>query len=172
MEKEAAKTHGGAGPATETGHARTVTVAPASLAAFSTESVDLLLVVGPLERMTREAGQVFLEDCRKVLKKDGVVRIVTPNLATLVNDYAKGKLDRHPAVIWAPESRARLLNEGMRAWGHLFLYDPAELEAALKEAGFKTVVKQPKVAKSLAAEFLFVDGSVDLGQLMIYEARP
>lgn len=135
------------------------------LATWSDASVDELVVAGTLERHTREQGQAYLGHCRRVLRPDGVLRIASANLSTLVNDYSKGKLDRVPRDLWAPESRAQLLNEGMRNWGHQFLYDPAELEAALAEAGFRKVAKGKPGAK-LGVEI------ADFGQLMIYEAKP
>ena len=40
---------------------------------------------------------------------------------------------------WQPGSPARLLNEGLRLWGHQFVFDANELESTLRAAGFRQV---------------------------------
>jgi predicted SAM-dependent methyltransferase len=70
-----------------------------------------------------------------MLKPGGVLRISTPDLATLITDYKSARIDRY-AGTWEPPSPCIMVNEGMRLWGHQFLYDEAEMIASLKVSGF------------------------------------
>ncbi len=89
-----------------------------------------------LEHVTQEEGLIFLSECRRVLRKSGVLRVVTPDLRWLVAQYVSGNLCEWRDVGWEPETPCRLLNEGMRSWGHSFVYDEVELLAALRHSGF------------------------------------
>lgn len=92
-----------------------------------------------IEHIEREAGARLLRECRRVLTDDGVLRVSTPDLRFLVREYESGRLDEWADMQWRPASSCRLLNESMRLWGHVFLYDEAELRQMLGEAGFRSV---------------------------------
>lgn len=92
-----------------------------------------------IEHVTRDEALRLLRECRRVLKPGGVLRTTTPDLRKLVAEYLSGRLDEWRDVAWLPESPCRLLNEGMRLWGHQFVYDEPELRALLAEAGFADV---------------------------------
>jgi len=91
-----------------------------------------------IEHLTREQAQKFLNECYRVLELNGVIRISTPNLGVLLQDYCDWNTDRWSPV-WEPETPCRMINEGMRNWGHQFIYDDAELKQALSQAGFKLI---------------------------------
>lgn len=103
---------------------------------YNDESVNFIFNEHFIEHITREEGIAFLRECHRVLKRGGVFRVSTPDLRWLVSQYDGGKLDEWNDVGWMPETSCRLLNEGMRLWGHQFLYDLPELFRALREAGF------------------------------------
>lgn len=88
-----------------------------------------------IEHLTRDRGQAFLKSCYEALQPGGVLRISTPDLKSIMNDYRMKKTDRY-APTWSPTSPARFVNEGLRAWGHQFVYDQDELVEALTTAGF------------------------------------
>lgn len=88
-----------------------------------------------LEHLTQADGLAFLRECYRVLAPGGVLRLSVPNLAVLVADYARGAVIDLPGV-WSPITPAQMLNEGMRLWGHEYLYDEEELQIALRVAGF------------------------------------
>jgi predicted SAM-dependent methyltransferase len=106
---------------------------------FADESVDFIFNEHFLEHITREEGIVFLKECRRVLKPGGVFRVSTPDLKWLVFQYGSGRIDEWSDVDWLPATPCRMLNEGMRLWGHQFVYDLPELLAALSEAGFLNI---------------------------------
>jgi len=98
-----------------------------------------------LEHTTREAGQAFLKEAHRTLEPQGVLRIAVPDLATLVDAYAKG--DWRERIEWTriPEyqatlrNRAQFLNGALRFWGHCYLYDREDLELAVRDAGFRQI---------------------------------
>jgi predicted SAM-dependent methyltransferase len=114
---------------------------------YGEASVDFIFNEHFLEHITREEGLAFLKECRRLLKPSGVFRVSTPDLRWVVAQYVSGKLDEWTDVDWVPETSCRLLNEGMRLWGHQFVYDLPELLLTLREAGF-TDVRQMKHRES------------------------
>lgn len=103
---------------------------------YADASVDFIFNEHFIEHITRDEALEFLKECRRVLKPGGVFRVSTPDLRWVVAQYISGKLDEWRDVSWVPESSCRLLNEGMRLWGHQFVYDLPELMLILREAGF------------------------------------
>jgi predicted SAM-dependent methyltransferase len=55
-------------------------------------SVDVIYCSHLLEHFTRDQGLLFLNECYRVLKKTGILRIVLPDLRNIVEDYMKGKI--------------------------------------------------------------------------------
>jgi predicted SAM-dependent methyltransferase len=103
---------------------------------FPTASATLIFCEHFIEHIDRNAGLAFLTECRRVLTDGGVLRISTPDVRWLVEAYLDGNLGEWEDVGWLPQSGCQLLNEGMRLWGHQFLYDREELNSALLVAGF------------------------------------
>jgi predicted SAM-dependent methyltransferase len=92
-----------------------------------------------IEHIRRDDALNFLRECRRVLRPGGRLRLSTPDLRWLVAQYVAGNLDEWQDVDWRPATTCRLMNEGMRSWGHEFLYDREELLALLGEAGFDRI---------------------------------
>lgn len=92
-----------------------------------------------IEHIEHRHAQQLLRECHRVLKPGGVLRLSTPNLAVLLEQYRAGRLDFWADMLWEPASPAHLLNEGLSLWGHRFVFDAAELESVLKAAGFSRI---------------------------------
>ena len=110
---------------------RPLPVEPASIEAIFTEHF--------IEHITRAESQRLLADCYRVLKSGGVIRISTPNLEALVAQYRLRRTTEWSDVGWTPSSPCALLNEGLRSWGHQYVYDADELSGLLSEAGFTRI---------------------------------
>ncbi len=108
---------------------------------FESESVSHIYNEHFFEHLTLQEGAAFLKECRRVLIKGGVLRISTPDLRWLIEQYVSGAVDEWKDVDWLPLTPCQLLNEGVRSWGHLFVYDQDELCVALSAAGFNEVRK-------------------------------
>lgn len=106
-------------------------------------SADFIFTEHFLEHIERDEALVLLRDCRRVLRLGGVMRIVVPDLAHLVQKYVANDLDWGGAGGWQPANRCVMMNQGFRAWGHKHLYDAEELVRILGEAGFREVKSVP-----------------------------
>lgn len=102
-----------------------------------------------IEHISREAGEFMLQECYRVLKQGGRIRIATPDLAKIVNLYAlreegfgldyinwitdkfiKKPTDYNPLIV---------LNTMFRNWYHCFLYDEEFLIQSLQNVGFTDI---------------------------------
>lgn len=105
---------------------------------FESESAAYLFSEHFIEHLTRKEGVAFLTESHRVLAAGGVLRISTPDLKFLAVSYLAGAIDEW-GDLWCPATPSCLMNEGMRSWGHQFLYDANELIAVLREAGFRSL---------------------------------
>jgi predicted SAM-dependent methyltransferase len=103
------------------------------------ETVKFIYSEHFIEHITRGQALALLRECHRVLAPGGVIRLSTPNLKKLLDEYLAGRTTEWSDVDWHPETTCQMLNEGMRLWGHQFVYDLDELTLLLKEAGFRHV---------------------------------
>jgi predicted SAM-dependent methyltransferase len=104
-----------------------------------------------LEHLLIEQAVLFLSDCYRVLKPNGVLRIAMPSLEYVINKYQSEGWRNQDWLSWKEyqfiETRAEMLNISMRWWGHQWLYDREELHRRLKEAGF-TIIRDEEWGNS------------------------
>jgi predicted SAM-dependent methyltransferase len=91
-----------------------------------------------IEHISRAEVINFLTECRRILCGNGVIRITTPNLRFLIASYLAGNKDEWDEL-WQPDTLCLMMNEGMRSWGHQFVYDAEELVRILVEVGFNSI---------------------------------
>ncbi len=106
---------------------------------FDDGSVRYIFAEHMIEHIEYAEAENLLSECRRVLAPGGVVRMTTPDLAWLATTYLSS-ITNLWGDLWQPRSPCALLNEGMRSWGHRYLYDRAELRALFLSCGFKDVV--------------------------------
>ncbi len=112
---------------------------------FKTSSVDYMYNEHFLEHLSVKEGQVFLKECKRVLKKDGVLRIAMPDLEACIKEYLNPNWKEDNREYFQKfgldfiKTRAENININFRSWGHKWLYDREELERRLKEAGFVNI---------------------------------
>lgn len=100
--------------------------------------VDFIFSEHFLEHIKHDQAVTLMKDCHRVLKPGGVIRVSTPDLWKLVDAYTHERLDIWGGA-WQPKTKAQMLNEGMRDWGHKYMYDLPELTGLLHDAGFRKV---------------------------------
>jgi len=98
-----------------------------------------------IEHVPYEGGMAMLRECFRTLKPGGKIRISTPDLNFLIRllSVAPSQIERD-YVDWAcrvlmpqlPPGPVMVLNNFMRAFGHMFIYTPEVLSAALTDCGF------------------------------------
>jgi predicted SAM-dependent methyltransferase len=118
---------------------------------FDDNVFDYVFCEHMIEHIPYLAGRGMLEECRRVLKPGGRIRVCTPDLAKIVRLYDNAKTPTEEAyVTWSiqefvPEADATdptfTINNFMRNWGHQFIYNEAIMERALLHAGFSDIVK-------------------------------
>jgi predicted SAM-dependent methyltransferase len=106
---------------------------------FVNESIEAIFAEHFIEHVTLEEAQTLAQECKRVLEPGGVLRLSTPDLAFLVDEYQAKRIDEWTDMRWEPNTPCQMLNEAMRLWGHLFVYDRAEISDLLRRAGFQVV---------------------------------
>ena len=100
-----------------------------------------------IEHVPLAAGRHMLRESARGLRSGGGIRVSTPDLALLAGGGAGARYFDWAASAFAPgapgSTRALVLNNAFRAWGHQFLYDEETLAAALRDAGFANVRRRP-----------------------------
>ena len=114
-----------------------------------TETVDLIFCEHFIEHLTLKQAYRFIAECYRCLKHDGVIRLSTPDLKKLINEYQAGKTTEWQDVNWIPRTPCQMINQGFYNWGHQFLYDEVELIGLFTQVGFVNIVpvlyKQSKI---------------------------
>ncbi len=116
---------------------------------FEKDSFDYVYSEHMIEHISWNEGQRMLQECRRILKPGGTLRIATPDLAVLIGLYnpnghplneafTKWITDRHLKDIGVYKAPF-VINNAFYNWGHQFLYDGELLTLALKQAGFTTI---------------------------------
>jgi predicted SAM-dependent methyltransferase len=115
-------------------------------------SVDFAYCEHMIEHLRYEDARKMVMETYRVLKSGGVFRIVTPELSFLIELYRRPDDSIHQDYItyssvkncpYAPEKRAIfVVNNFVRDWGHLFIYDAETLTELLETAGFRNPKRQ------------------------------
>jgi predicted SAM-dependent methyltransferase len=108
---------------------------------FASGSVDVVFSEHFIEHVRRDQAVSVIRECFRILRPGGVLRLSTPDLAALVSEYLAGRTDEWLDMGWAPRRPCDLMNEGMRLWGHQYVWDEDALTAVLVEERFSTVVR-------------------------------
>lgn len=107
-----------------------------------------------IEHLSLALGIAMLEECFRILKPGGKIRITTPDLRFVIGicredksaiekeyvDWVADGLALPPRLRSVP-SDTIVVNRFMRGWGHQFIYDEKTLSLALLSAGFSGVTR-------------------------------
>lgn len=105
---------------------------------FEKESVSHIFSEHFIEHISRNEALNLLKECHRVMREDATLRISTPNLKYLTFSYLSQNINAW-GDLWQPANACAFMNEGMRSWGHKYLYDNEELIGLLNEAGFMSL---------------------------------
>lgn len=134
-------------------------------------SVDLIFSEHFIEHVDQSDLKLMLRDWYRVLKPGGWLRVSTPDLDVLAKNFTENLTGAYLAVNWAPATRCQMMNEGMRLWGHKFLYTEDELEGMLEYVGFTMVTLQhPRY--SPVPELMDLETRPDCGDLILQAKKP
>ena len=115
-------------------------------------TVSVIYSSHTLEHMDRENGMNFLKECHRVLKPHGIIRIVVPDLAPIVERYVNKTL---PSEYFLeelyvlrgkpPRSFLKRLLWPYVGFPHQCMYDAESLIRIMKVAGFLQVLPKKYV---------------------------
>ena len=103
--------------------------------------IELIYSEHFIEHITLKQTTELLAECHRVLEPDGTMRLSTPGLRKLVDEYLSGRTSEWHDVGFSPATPCQMVNESLRLWGHQFVYDADELKRILEEAGFRKVTQ-------------------------------
>ena len=116
---------------------------------YDDNSVDYIFSEHMIEHISLQDGKFQLEESFRVLKSGGKIRISTPDLKFLIELYTDNKTDlqkryidytvNHPAYNVSIGIDTFIINNFVRDWGHIFIYDKKILKTLLESIGFTDV---------------------------------
>lgn len=115
------------------------------------DSFDFVYAEHMIEHISFDSGLDMLAECHRVLKPEGTLRVVTPSLGFLCRVISPDRSqfeDRYrewSVKTFVPKApavtNAIFLNNFVRAWGHIFVYDRETLFLAMQLAGFGVITE-------------------------------
>jgi predicted SAM-dependent methyltransferase len=136
-----------------------------------------------IEHIPYEGAEVMLRECHRILKPGGKVRITTPDLAFVIALYGDALSDLQKAyTAWGAkelpgDSPGFVINNFVRNWGHLFIYDEQTLGDVMRAAGFARVTRcelnesETPVFRGLENEKRMPDGFLKLESLTLEASK-
>ena len=115
----------------------------ATVLPFRDASVDLMHSEDFIDQLELEQARVFLDECHRILKPGGVIRILTPDLEKLAQLYLhdpetlQSLWKEHVGVPLQSGTPGEIFNVGMRFAGHTFLYDGETFMRVAADSGFE-----------------------------------
>lgn len=114
------------------------------------ESADIIYSSHTLEHLNKNEGIHFLNECYRVLKKNGILRIVVPDLNKLVVEYIEGQIFADDFVeileVGYERSQCNFLKRKLApfiVFPHKCMYDNESLIRRMSSIGFKSSKKEP-----------------------------
>lgn len=104
---------------------------------LSNKSVDVIYCSHVLEHFEKLETLGVLKDCRRVLKKNGIMRIVLPDLRLMMDKYKSA--DSFCRDFFGFDKDKKYGISGRFIRGHQWMYDTDSLKNILSEAGFKNI---------------------------------
>lgn len=112
-------------------------------------SVDYCYSSHTLEHLTRGQGVFLLQESHRVLRPGGVVRIVVPDLASVIREYHAGTIRADQfletlGVLYGADKRGlKKFFAPFYEFPHKCMYDTPTLVAVMREAGFLAEERRP-----------------------------
>lgn len=135
---------------------------------FEDETFDFIFSEHGIEHFKIEEFAFILKECYRTLKKGGYMRVSTPDLKKLIMFYLTDSKENEEYLnlqtkAWLPfctqhniYSKALVLNDFFRNWGHQVIYDESTFKTLVHSVGF-TNIKKCKIGQSEISELRGID---------------
>lgn len=104
--------------------------------------VDFIYHEHFIEHLPRPMADQLFKEAMRCLKPGGVMRVSTPDLATIVEDYTSNSPrelnEKYGLVGFTNNTQAEFINRSFRDWEHKFIYDEEEFYVLGELAGFSS----------------------------------
>ena len=116
---------------------------------FKSNTADIIYSSHMLEHLSKIKAVEFIKECFRVLKKDGILRIVVPDLKKNINEYLvdqdadqflKNSMILSPPLLTLKD-KLFILFFGYRH--HQYMYDSKSIIKLISSVGFRKVCEQP-----------------------------
>jgi predicted SAM-dependent methyltransferase len=120
---------------------------------FDDDTFDYVHSEHLIEHISWHEGLFMLQECRRVLRPGGTVRVATPDLEVILGLYKRKRAALSERYVkWITDTSldginiykaSFVINNAFRNWGHQFLYDGELIELAMRQAGFTNIRRCP-----------------------------
>lgn len=110
---------------------------------WADSSVDVIYSSHTLEHFSKVDGHNFLTECYRVLRKDGIIRIVVPDLRYEVTEYLEGRIyaddfvERLGVLHGNSKNKLKRRLSPFFSFPHKCMYDNPRLIEILNKIGFQ-----------------------------------
>lgn len=111
---------------------------------WADSSIDIVYSSHTLEHFSKEHGRRFIHECHRVLRKNGILRIVVPDLRQFVDEYIEGLIHSDDfveklGVLYDETSNSRFKKRlsPFLQFPHKCMYDSVRLSGILNDIGFE-----------------------------------
>jgi len=114
---------------------------------WADSTIDIVYSSHTLEHFSRNDGRRFIAECHRVLRKDGILRIVVPDLRHIVIEYIEGRIHADDFVeklgVLYGNSKNVLKNRlaSFIQFPHKCMYDTLTLLKILSETSFEAAIR-------------------------------
>lgn len=139
---------------------------------FADAVADFLHSEDFIDQLPLARAEIFVDECHRILKPGGFMRLLTPDLEQLARMYLGA--DPRLLPLWETgvglplrlRTPGEVLNEGIRRCGHEFVFDEISLRALLEPRGF--LVSRVEYNQSAAPELRGLDQRSPADSLSMY----
>jgi len=116
---------------------------------WSDSTVDVIYSSHTLEHFSKTAGRNFLTECHRVLRRDGIIRIIVPDLRWYIFDYLEGGtpadefVEKLGVLYESDKSSIKSRLAPFLKFPHKCMYDGPRLQEILNDIGFDASTRPP-----------------------------
>jgi predicted SAM-dependent methyltransferase len=132
---------------------------------FEDNSINYIYSSHFIEHLTFEESIEFFKECKRILRKDGIIRIICPDLEKWINSYIKNDQQffdkyKQQITIDSPDNylyylldrittKGQIMCSNFYNWDHKWMWDFESMELVLKDIGFNEIQKSSSLVSDI-----------------------